>query len=384
MKNRKQFSSFVPERLKEGREARGLTLVELAEKIGVTHQAVSKYEKGKAVPAHNVLDRITYVLNLPLSFFLRPIEEKRDGIVYFRSIAAASVKSKKIHQTKINWLRDVHCYLESILDFPALDIPKVNTTSHFVETNFNDIDDIALEVRRRWGLGNGPITNLIRLLEKKGVIIARARLMNYKIDACSLWNEGERPYILLGNDEQSAVRSRFNLAHELGHLILHSSITLEEFKKKENYKRMEKEAHRFASAFLLPYNSFPQEIFSSSLDHFISLKKRWNVSIGAMIYRAEELGIISDYQALYLRKKMNALGMTKREPLDAETPLEEPIALKQAIELLLEHNVKGKSDLVSEIGLSAKEIEEVANFPDGYLTERETGPSAKIIHLRPR
>ena len=375
------FSRFVPGRLTEAREARGYTKRELSDKINLSHQAISKIEQGISEPNPDTLNRFSDCLNLPVYYFLKPFEngeENINSVVFFRSNAAARVKSKKVHKNRVKWLRSIHKYLETILDFPKLDIRKFSEKSTFEETDLEEIDKIALNLRKEWGLGLGPISNLTLLLEKKGIIVSRANFDDVTIDACSIWEPLQRPYILLGNDKMSAVRSRFDAAHELGHLILHSTLKQNEFNIKSNYKRIEKEANHFASAFLLPEESFGQEITYNSLDYFIPLKERWKVSIGAMLYRAEYLNILSDYQVLHTRKVMSKNKMRTIEPLDDTIPLEIPSALKQAIELILEHEVKNKQDLVHEIGLDKQDIEILSGLPLGTLSE-EVIDNSKVI-----
>ena len=356
MKNNKvHFSTFVPERLKEAREARGLTQEELSAKIELSHQAISKYEKNKAIPSTQVLEQLSKLLSVPTHFFLKPKETdiSADDVVFFRSRAAATKKSKLAHANRLKWLIEIHRYLETYLDFPTLDIPKYLSSKVYAPIDFEEIDEIAIKVRKHWGLGNGPISNVLLLLEKKGAIVARASFSDYKIDACSVWEPSSRPYIFLGSDK-TAAHSRFDISHELGHLVLHSNLTLSEFNNKENYKRIEKEAHRFASAFLLPASSFGNEVMFTSIEHFAELKKRWKVSIQAMAYRAQQLGLISEFQHINIRKRLAANHWLQQEPLDAEIPFEEPAALKQAIELIVQHNAQTKSAIEYEIGLESQ------------------------------
>ncbi|WLR52427.1 XRE family transcriptional regulator [Bacillus tianshenii] len=366
-----QISSFCPKRLKKAREARGYTIKELAEEVGVTHQSISKYENFKAVPSSLVLRKICSILKVHLTYMLKPTSEESEMVVFFRSRAAATVKSKKIHRHRLDWLVDIYEYLDEIMNFPQVNIPKVIENNSYIPTAFEEIDEIALDVRKYFGLGKGPISNILLLLEKNGAVISRAKFNDYKIDACSKWSENNnRPFIFLGSDNTSSVRSRFDIAHELGHLILHPNISWKEFNKKENYKLMEKEADRFASSFLLPEETFGSEVYSSSLENLIELKKRWKVSIQAMAYRAMQVGIFTESQFLYIRRLLSNKNMLKQEPLDSEMKYEEPSLLKQSIELILEHNVKAKNDLIDEIGLSREDIELLANLLPGTLIER--------------
>lgn len=228
-------------------------------------------------------------------------------------------------------------YMEGLLAFPSINIPRYIERENFIPTDFDEIEQLAIKVRKMWGLGNGPISNIVLLLEKNGVVVARSPFSDYSVDACSVWQDKDRPFILLSNDK-TASRSRFDIAHELGHLLLHSRIKLSEFNLKENFKRIEKEANRFAGAFLLPAPSFGREIFMSSLEHLIDLKKRWKVSINAMAYRAKQLNIFTEYQYIYLKNKLAHNNWLVNEPLDDEFKFEEPTLLKQALETLVEKN----------------------------------------------
>lgn len=368
METNVKFNRFNPASLTEAREARGLTKSDLALSLDVSQQMVTKYEKGQSEPSGIVLNSMSKALNLPIAFFFKEFKTN-DSTVFFRSQAAARVKSKKIHSNRIKWLQRVHEYFEEILDFPAENLPLARFETVFTETSFDEIDQLALALRNHWGLGVEPISNLTLLLEKNGIIISASEFSDLTIDACSTWNENHRPYVFLSYSKGSAVRSRFDLAHELGHLLLHSRLDQSEFNKKANYKRIEKEANHFASTFLLPEETFADELKINSLSHYILLKERWKASIAAMLYRAEYLGLLSDYQVLHTRKTLAKRKMRINEPLDDEIPFEKPQALKQAVELIIDHNVKNRSAIINEIGLSREDIEAFCNLEDGYLSE---------------
>lgn len=366
MEANNRFSKFIPDRLIEAREARGFTLSELADILEISHQAVSKYENNKAQPTYDTLEKLSEALMVPVTFFYKQGQKQLNSNVFYRSMALATKKSKNVHARKIGWIKEIHKYLEQYLEFPDVKVPSFITRDTFIPTDPEEIDVYAEQVRKVWNLGNGPISNVVLLLEKAGVIVARSPFSSYKIDACSIWEEGERPYVLLSNDK-TASRSRFDIAHELGHFVLHSKLKSSEFNKKENYKIIEKEANRFASSFLLPAPSFGSEIVSTAIEHFISLKSRWKVSIQAMAYRATTLQIFSEYQHITIRQKLAKKNQLAREPLDDKLPFEEPAALRQAITALIDYNVKTKQDLVSELALPREEIEVFANLENGYL-----------------
>src|SRR5438477_9463176 len=196
-----------------------------------------------------------------------------------------------------------------------------------------EIEQFATQCRRMWSLGDGPIANLLLLLESKGIVVARTDFADTALDAFSCLI-GARPFVFLSSD-RSAVRSRYDAAHELGHLVLHSGVSMQQMEDNQIHDRAEKEANRFAAAFLLPRQVFRYEVHSTRLNSFLSLKKRWRVSVGALIARCKDIRIIDDYEFRRLRKLMSHYGYIKQEPLDDKLEPEEPTVLRRSIELLL-------------------------------------------------
>ena len=180
----------------------------------------------------------------------------------------------------------------------------------------------------------GPISSVVSLLEANGITVCRCGIEGETVEAFSFWN-GNRPFVVLASEKTAAARSRFDAAHELGHLILHRWIGADELEDPKILKLIEREADRFASAFLLPRKSFPSEIFTTRLDAFVSLKKRWRVSIQAMVYRCKQLGVFDEDQVTNLYKQISARRWRTHEPLDDELPLEQPRRLQRAIEMVI-------------------------------------------------
>jgi len=367
--NERRHNTFVPERLRQARLAKGYSSTELADALGITRQAVSRYELGLAVPSGEVLGKTIEILQFPLSFFSKPVEQSHNSarVTFFRSLKSSTKKSRESLIVRSGWVQEIYTYLERFLDFPKVNIPEPNINKNIDELDLEDIENIALAVRKAWGLGLGPISNMVFLLEKNGALVTRTGSGTLKTDACSQWRV-DRPIVFLGSDKESAVRSRFDAAHELGHLALHMDIDQDQLSDSKIMARIEKEANRFAGAFLLPKESFAQEIISTSFSHFISLKKRWKVSIAAMLYRCEDLGILSDNQLLYLRRQMSANGYRTREPLDNELEPEKPTLLKQGINMLIKNGVQTVAEIIEAIKLPQIEIENLCGLPVGTLS----------------
>ena len=173
--------------------------------------------------------------------------------------------------------------------------------------------------------------------------------------------------------KRSAARRRFDLAHELGHAnFMHRWVEAEELKVPESLKRIESEANLFAGAFLLPQQSFPNEVYTSNLDAFIELKQRWNVSIRSMIYHYYTLEIMDDEIFTNLRKQLSFRKWLKNEPLFDDPgilPLEEPKLLKRAVEVLLKSKRKHLDEILSDLNFDATLIEDFCNLPRGTFNQ---------------
>lgn len=373
---------IIPYRIKQARVSRGLSMVELSELVSVSKQAISQYEMGKNAPSKAILNSIAMVLRYPISFFYKPVpvNENASSAVFFRSRKTARVKAVSAAREKIEIFREITDYLEQYVDFPILNLPKITYEDEGINPIDNEqIEQYALILREYWGLGKGPIDNLISIVQKNGIMVSKMQLRLNKLDAFSVWFDN-KPFIFLSSDKDTNVRIRFDIAHELGHLLMHADYySAEDLKNSAIHEKLENEADRFAGAFLLPKESFAKDVFSTSIDHFIQMKAKWMVSIGCMIYRCDTLGILSSNQIKYLKDQMTTRVYWRKEPLDREMPVEKPFAHKQAILLLLENGIITPGQLVEETGCSAEEIEQYCYLDKGTLT---TKSDSKIIALK--
>jgi len=222
---------------------------------------------------------------------------------------------------------------------------------------------------------------MVALLESKGFIVIRSEFGVDNADAFSCWQNG-RPFIFLASDKDCAVRSRFDAAHELGHMILHRHLSQEELEDVEILARIEHEANRFAGAFLLPARTFVSEVFSSSLKQFIDLKRRWKVAIGAMIYRCKDLGIFDEQHYINLRKQMSFNKWLKKEPLDEALPVEEPKLLFQSIKLLIDSHIKVATDFLLELRLSARALARIIGCDETLFRLHDSGDATYTLALK--
>lgn len=361
---RNGFARPMPEKIREAREARGYTLESLAETIGVTKQAVAQYETGQTVPNPDVMGKIVGATAQPMSFFTSP--RRRAGeptYPYWRSLKRMDLLHRRRIARRLQWASDVVDYISEFIEVPGVNLVR---NDFGVDGDPDELIECAAEsLRELWRLGDGPIANLASTLEENGVVIVREPVACSDMDGVSCW-VGGRPYVLLSGEVESGPRDLFNLAHELGHLVLHAGIDIDS----ENLRRIESQANRFASAFLLPRKQFSREVFGNSLGHFVSMKQRWGVSISAMAYRCRDLEIMSQDQFTYLMKQMSSQGIRRVEPLDDKFDVCRPSMLRQAMEMIVEHGVQSRFQIESALALNLRDVESICNLKRNYLDNR--------------
>jgi len=213
-----------------------------------------------------------------------------------------------------------------------------------------DYNLIAKKMRNFVGLDNGPIPDIIEVAELMGFTVISMNYNESKVDAFSSMNVIENavgditPYFVIATgtgESRSFYRQQFSIAHEMAHWVLHQNINPQELDKEE-YKVMEDEANKLASIFLLPEDTFGAELatrVTDEIDTYYSLKRKWNVSMAAMIKRARDLSLINGDQEIKLYKQMHYRKWKNPEPFDLETKTTVPVAFKQSLELLIDEGI---------------------------------------------
>ena len=283
-------SGFKGTRLLQARNARGLTAVSLADMVDVSPSTISLYEKGTQKPRQEILDRLSRVLNLPTAFFLREIQIEKPVKLFYRSMSAATKAARTRAEARYELSLDLIEYLLDYFDFPEVNLPDFDVPNDFKEIDSLIIESIAEQLRQYWMLGDGPISNMVRTLESNGIVVWRTAFEAETLDAFSEYRS-PHPLIVLSSDKENYFRSRFDAAHELGHLILHRNVDKKSIKKSSDFKILENQAHHFAGAFLLPATAYSKELWGISLDAFRSLKPRWNVSMALQIKSVANLDL---------------------------------------------------------------------------------------------
>ena len=362
---------FVGARLREAREARGLPAIALADLVGVSRQAMSQYENGSVTPHPDVMETIADTLNLPSKFFWRPLGERESGAIIYRSMSAATKASRTRAERRLGWMQEIAAYLRGFVELPPVNLPAFDLPDEPVAIATEQIHECASQCRRFWGLGDAPISNVVWLLENNGVVIARDALGADALDAFSVWSSLDgRPYIVLSSDKESAVRSRFDVAHELGHLVLHRNVDSTGLGRLAEHRLIEDQAHMFAGSFLLPASTFADDFYVPTLDSIRILKSKWMVSIGAMIKRAAQLDLITSEQERRLWINYSRRGWRRREPLDDELPIEQPRLLSRSIELIVNNRIQNLAAMVEGAPpYQPMDIEQLAGLRPGYFNE---------------
>ena len=365
---------FNGERLKSARLYRGKTIQELADETEISKQAISQFENGKATPSIETLLKIMNVLKFPREYF-RQVDDDITVNTFFRALLTTSKKEQLVQVTKTRTLAKIYEFLEEYIDFPELKIPQIDIENI-------DIENISLELRDYWGLGINPIANIVNVMERNGIVVSSFKTNESKIDAFTQIHKVhniERPFVVVGDDKESAVRRQFSMAHELGHIILHnSSVDVDELTKEE-YKMMEEESNNFAAAFLLPKESFLADVmqYPNKLEFYVELKKKWKVSISAMIIRAFKLNAITHNQYQYLMKQLSKKGWRVKEPLDDLIFTPKPVLLKKSIDMLIANDVMNEVEIVNELAnyglaLNTDDIEMLLSLDKGKLQKKDS------------
>lgn len=361
--NKKSY--YTPQRLRDARIASGKTIKEVAEELEISAQAMSMFELGRCKLSVDMFFKIKNMYNLPISFYTKTYSDSINrSTVYFRSFSVATKKKREIAMKKAEFVSsNIVGFMSGKIKFPLVDplFEKIKQSSAIEQKRNPEM--WSKIIRREWKLTNGPIKNLILELERRGIIVVVVP-MDDVVDGFSYWENG-RPFIFV-NKNNVAVRLRMSVAHELCHLFFH-----EEQDAELAHKEIENEAKTFAGAFLLPEREFCDDVYTTSLDHFLYLKSKWSVSIAAMVMRCHRLGIISEDKYTYLQCQLSRKKWKKVEPYDKEIEREQPILLKQAISLFINKKIMSKIDFIDQVGLDGKFIEENCSLDEGFFRQED-------------
>jgi Zn-dependent peptidase ImmA (M78 family)/transcriptional regulator with XRE-family HTH domain len=310
-----ESSAFEPARLRVARELVGMSQGQLASQVGLSAAAISQFESGSARPSPETATALGVALEVPTKFFTQPLTGTHEG--FFRSLRRTAVSDRRRARAVAHVAHDLALAATKVGRFPASDVPRFEIDT--LEATSAEIEQIAGEVRAYYQVPPGPVHSVVEILERHGVVVIRLPLGSADVDAFSL-PFADHPVVVLGSDKNDRARSRFDAAHELAHLVMHAD-------EMWGVKEVETQAHWFAAAFLMPAAEIRDEL-PTTVDWQVlfALKRRWQVSLAALLMRARTLGRMSERTYLTAVKAASARGWRRVEPVPLGGP-EEPALL---------------------------------------------------------
>jgi Zn-dependent peptidase ImmA (M78 family)/transcriptional regulator with XRE-family HTH domain len=317
--------SFSGSRLSVARRMARLPRAELARRVGVTPTAITQLERGYNKPTTTVAAELSLALGVPRDFLQRSVATQpiAASTAHFRSLRSTPAISREQALAFAELGLELLTAVEDYVDLPEVSLPSLE---HHDLTTTAGLEAAAADARRDLGLTDGPVPNVVRLLESHGVLVLRVPegRVDRQVDAFST-SATIRPVVVMSPLKDDKARSRFDAAHELGHLVLHADA-------EPGSKVVEHQAQSFAAAFLTPADQIAEDL-PRRLDWQIlhRAKRRWGVSLKALLYRARSLGLITD--GTYRRGNMQLADWGNPEPGPLGPP-EQPSLLGTAASLL--------------------------------------------------
>ena len=382
---------FNGKRLKDALEFREKKMTELADETGISKQSLSLYAREGNTPPFENVKKIANALGFPVDFFMtEDFCTVSTGNTYFRSQASTKKKSRNSQKKKLKFVAEMYEVLLNYIDFPELNLPEIEdkllpNDSLDVDSDetYDRIESLSRELRDYWEIGFGPIDNLQYLLESNGIIVTGFKDVSSDIDAFSsqIIIDGKPIYIIaLAIGSKPIERLRFDMAHELGHILMHSWGEDNEDISKDEFNEREHQANFFASALLLPRDTFTRSVsaYPTDIEYYKTLKSNWKVSMQAMMFRARQLKIISDNQFQYMMRIVSKNGWRTKEPGDVPGQIRDTI-FQGAIDLLFDGGYLSVDELIcvfAEYGivLSQDDLENLMCLKEGTLEQ-----TAKVL-----
>ncbi len=375
--------NFCGARLAQAMEFRMVNNGMLAEQLNVSPPTITKYLKGDLRPKPENFVKIYQCLGFPPAFFTSSVPSYGEGQKLWRSLASAKKVARMRGEVVLDWQVELWKHFNSIFDLPPFDLEQFQIKSpDFNAISYDRIEEIALQIRLHWGAGQQPLRNLIRSMERSGVVVNAVNLMVEKLDAVSTIREGT-PYVLLNSFEHASARTRFDAAHELGHIILHSRVGSKALKK-EAFPILEDQAHYFASALLLPAEAFLRDLWAPTMKCFVELKSKWVVSVQAMMRRSLELNAITESQYSYLNIAISKKNWRKVEPLDDSLKLEQPRLFAKCLEKLQNEKDVSPAQTLDELRLPVDIAEQVFAVERGFFDGSKENEQTNVLEFKPK
>lgn len=306
----------IGKRIKQARKLTQQSQRDLAEKVNVSAMAISKYERDMDIPSSDVLLRLSQSLRVPIDFFFRSTAPEVQLQAYRKQTSLPRKEQESIQARIQEWLER---YLEVESFIPQKELQQ--SFPKYTISSLKKVETAAENLREVWKLGLDPIENLTQLLEDQGIKVGLIDGFE-RFDASTFLANGVP--VIVSKVNLPGDRQRFNLGHELGHLVLDVDEDVD----------IEKAANRFVGAFLAPESSVRFELGNSrtklDMNELYLLKHKYGMSMQAWVFRARDLGIISQSYARALFKKFRITGWHRKEPGE-EYPPEESVRMERLI-----------------------------------------------------
>ena len=301
------------------RESRGISQKDVAENLGTSPTFICKIETDNRTLSEETLGKMSKLLKYPDDFFYQEGEAYIPMSLNYRKRDHVSAKVLIPLEAHINIYR---LHIENISEklklkeanVPVLDLKKYEST-----------EQVAKQLRKFWKMPKGPVENLTELLEENGIIVISFDFGTERVDSRTILAKGKLPIICV-NKLHLADRQRFSLAYELGHLVMHTN-TMPSFDRDISH-----EANMFAAGLLLPESEIKKDFEKDITVPLLGeLKRKWKVSMQSLLFRAADLGFLTDNQKRYLLQQFNQMQIRRREPPELDFPQEKPKLMRDLI-----------------------------------------------------
>lgn len=353
---------FSGKKLRNARVYRGKTVDVLANETKINKKDILAFEGDKYKPTLENEMKMANALNFPKDYF-----SEKDAVnvvvenAHIRTESTLPRVDDIAFKEKLVMTHRLLAFVQAYIKFPEMNLPEGLNRN-------DDIEILAEQVRNHFELGDGPIGNMVSLLEVNGIFISATNIDKKGALAFTQKqsiDKTPRYFISLGNDRKSAPIRNYDLAYELAYIIsIEANIQSKKFSKDE-----------FACAFLMPKESFLADLEGVyELEDYIELKKKWIVPIWAMILRGYQLGKVSYKKYMYLMNELEKNGWGKKEPLDDNIKSTQPILLKKGYDMIIENKMMNEGlfmNNLSNYGLSiyVNDVEELLGLKEGTISK---------------
>ena len=334
-----------PQMIILARESRGFTQKELADLLGLSAGKLCRVEQEDQTLSKYTIERLSHVLKYPPSFFCQPGEAYIMSTINFRKRDKVSAKLHSSVEARASIFRMNFECLVKVIKFPAPKLPDLTVM------RTGSPEQSAKQLRKSWKRPKGPVENIVELIEDHGVPIVNIDFGTERVDSRAVLLKDWKHSAIVINKAMLGDRQRFSLAFELGHLIMHNA------KAVPAESRIDHEANLFAAEFLMPADDIRKDFEGNiTISMLATLKRKWMVSMQALMYRANDLELLTPNQKRYLISQFNGLKIRRREPAELDIPVEKPLLMRDLITRYRSAQKMSVKEMASLLHLSPEEF----------------------------